>query len=251
MTWGRVTARSEEATLEFVEQGSEICDQDGDIRMSSIRVLLAEDHIITRKGIRRVLEDEADIQVVGEADDGEQAVVLSTETKPDVVIMDIAMPKLNGIEATKKIKASLPTTAVLVLSAYDDDEYVFGLLEAGAAGYLLKTVSVEELVRSVRAVFNGEPVLDPAVARKVISRLTSHETVNEPSKIVLTERETEVLKLAAEGLGNKDISARLNVSRRTVEGTLRTIFSKLGVGSRVEAVLYGLKRGWFSLEQLP
>ena len=246
-----MTARSEEATLECVEQGSEICDQDSDRRMSAIRVLLAEDHVITRKGIRRVLEDEADIQVVGEADDGEQAVALSTEMKPDVVIMDIAMPKLNGIEATKKIKADLPTTAVLVLSAYDDDEYVFGLLEAGAAGYLLKTVSVEELVRSVRAVFNGEPVLDPAVARKVISRLTSHERVTEPSKIVLTEREMEVLKLAAEGLGNKDISARLNVSRRTVEGTLRTIFNKLGVGSRVEAVLYGLKRGWFTLEQLP
>ena len=219
--------------------------------IADIRLLLAEDHVITRKGIRRVLEDEPDISVVGEADDGEQAVKLASETHPDVVIIDIAMPKLNGIDAAKQIKAQLPTTAILVLSAYDDDEYVFGLLEAGAAGYLLKTVSVEDLVRAVRAVFNGEPVLDPAVARKVIARVTSHERVREPAKEVLTEREMEILKLAAEGLGNKDISSRLNLSRRTVEGTLRTIFDKLGVGSRVEAILFGLRRGWFKLEQLP
>ena len=219
--------------------------------MSDIQVLLAEDHVITRQGIRRVLEDEPDIRVVGEADDGEQAVRLAAETRPDVVIIDIAMPKLNGIEATKQIKIDRPTTAVLVLSAYDDDEYVFGLLEAGAAGYLLKTVGVEELVRAVRAVFNGEPVLDPAVARKVIARVTSHQIVKQPVRVALTDREMEVLKLAAEGLGNKDISAKLSLSRRTVEGTLRTIFHKMGVGSRVEAILDGLKRGWFKLEQLP
>jgi DNA-binding NarL/FixJ family response regulator len=220
--------------------------------VKNVRVLLAEDHVITRQGIRRVLEDEPGIDVVGEAGDGEEAVQLATETHPDVVIMDIAMPKLNGIEATRRIKAVHPTTAVLILSAYDDDEYVFGLLEAGAAGYLLKTVAGDELVRAVRSVFNGEPVLDPAVAKKVIARVTSHGRVREPSKEeTLSQREMEVLRLAAEGLGNKDISARLHLSRRTVEGTLRAVFNKLGVGSRVEAILYGLRRGWFKLEELP
>ena len=220
--------------------------------MDDIRVLLAEDHVITRQGIRRVLEDEAGIVVVGEAGDGEEAVRLAAETQPDVIVMDIAMPGINGIEATKRIKANRPTTAVLILSAYDDDEYVFGLLEAGAAGYLLKTVGGDELVRSVRSVFNGEPVLDPVVARKVIARVTSHGRMKEPSRDdSLTEREMEVLKLAAGGLGNKDISAKLNLSRRTVEGTLRAVFNKLGVGSRVEAILYGLRRGWFKLEELP
>jgi DNA-binding NarL/FixJ family response regulator len=217
-----------------------------------VRVLLAEDHVITRQGIRRVLEDEPGIEVVGEAGDGEEAVQLATETKPDVIVMDIAMPKLNGIEATRRIKAVLPTTAVLILSAYDDDEYVFGLLEAGAAGYLLKTVGGDELVRAVRSVFNGEPVLDPVVAKKVIARVTSHGRVREPAREErLSEREMEVLKLAAEGLGNKDISARLHLSRRTIEGTLRAVFNKLGVGSRVEAILHGLRRGWFKLDELP
>jgi NarL family two-component system response regulator LiaR len=221
--------------------------------MIPVKVLLAEDHVITRQGIRRVLEDAPGIQVVGEAGDGEEAVALAAATQPDVIIMDIAMPKLNGIEATKQIKAVRPTTAVLILSAYDDDEYVFGLLEAGAAGYLLKTVSGDELIRAVRAVFGGEPVLDPVVARKVINRVTSHGKTREEAKAseALTNREMEVLGLAATGMGNKDISSNLHLSRRTIEGTLRAIFNKLGVSSRLEAILIGLKRGWFKLEELP
>jgi DNA-binding NarL/FixJ family response regulator len=199
-----------------------------------------------------VLEDEPGIAVVGEAGNGEDAVAMASEIRPDVVVMDIAMPRLNGIEATKKIKALLPTTAVLILSAYDDDEYVFELLEAGAAGYLLKTISGDELVRAVRSVFDGEPVLDSTVAKKVIARVTSRNRTKEPLREeTLSDREMEVLRLAAGGLGNKDISARLNLSRRTVEGTLRAVFNKLGVGSRVEAILYGLRRGWFKLEELP
>jgi NarL family two-component system response regulator LiaR len=221
--------------------------------MTPIKVLLAEDHVITRQGIRRVLEDAPGISVVGEAGDGEEAIAVAADTQPDVVIMDIAMPKLNGIEATKRIRLARSTTAVLILSAYDDDEYVFGLLEAGAAGYLLKTVSGDDLIRAVRAVFNGEPVLDPAVARKVIDRVTSHALGKEPPKAseALTDREMEVLGLAATGRGNKDISGRLHLSRRTIEGTLRAIFNKLGVSSRLEAILLGLKRGWFKLEDLP
>jgi two-component system, NarL family, response regulator LiaR len=224
----------------------------GVVFMTTVKVLLAEDHIITRQGIRKLLEDEADIQVVGEAGDGEEAVNLVKEKQPDLVIMDIAMPKLNGIEATRKIKAMNPTIVVLILTAYDDDEYIFGLLDAGAAGYLLKTASGDDLIRAINSVFKGELVLDPAVVKKVIDRVKSQGKPREPVKAqdFLSERELEVLKLAAGGMGNKAIAEHLAVSRRTVEGILRTIFNKLGVGSRVEAIMYGLKSGWFKLEEL-
>jgi NarL family two-component system response regulator LiaR len=221
--------------------------------MSSISVLLAEDHVITRQGIRRLLENEKGLMVIGEASDGEEAVQMVTEMKPDVVIMDIAMPKLNGIEATRQIKLIHPRTAVLILSAYDDDEYVFALLKAGAAGYLLKSVSGDELTRAIQAVYKGEPVLDPIVARKVVNyfRLPNKVPGLERPSEHLSNRETDIIKLAASGMTNKDIADKLHLSNRTVEGHLRTIFNKLGVGSRTEAVLYGLRKGWFTLEELP
>jgi len=220
--------------------------------MSSISVLLAEDHVITRQGIRRLLEDEKGLTVIGEAGDGEEAVQMVTEMKPDVVIMDIAMPKLNGIEATRQIKLIHPRTGVLILSAYDDDEYVFALLKAGAAGYLLKNVSGDELSRAIRAVYKGEPVLDPIIARKVMNyfRLPGKVRGLERPSEHLSNRETDIIKLAARGMTNKDIADKLHLSNRTVEGHLRTIFNKLGVGSRTEAVLYGLRKGWLTLEEL-
>lgn len=220
--------------------------------MSSISVLLAEDHVITRQGIRRLLEGEKDLAVIGEASDGEEAVQMVSELKPDVVVMDIAMPKLNGIEATRQIKLIHPRTGVLILSAYDDDEYVFALLRVGAAGYLLKNVSGDELIRAIRAVYKGEPVLDSIIAQKVMNyfrlpgRVRGLEGVSEH----LSKREIDIIKLAAEGMTNKDIADKLHLSSRTVEGHLRTIFNKLGVGSRTEAVLYGLRKGWFKLEEL-
>jgi len=220
--------------------------------MSSISVLLAEDHVITRQGIRRLLEDAKGLTVIGEAGDGEEAVQMVTEMHPDVVIMDIAMPKLNGIEATRQIKLICPNTAVLILSAYDDDEYVFGLVEAGAAGYLLKTASGDELTHAIRAVHKGEPVLDPIIARKVLNRLRFPGKIRRgarPSER-LSDREMDIIKLAAKGMSNKDIANELHLSWRTVEGNLRNIFNKLGVGSRTEAVLYGLRKGWLTLEEL-
>jgi NarL family two-component system response regulator LiaR len=221
--------------------------------MSTISVLLAEDHVITREGIRRLLEAEKGVTVVGEAGDGEEAVQKVSELKPDVVIMDIAMPRLNGIEATRQIKLNNPRTAVLILSAYDDDEYVFALLKAGAAGYLLKSVGGDELTRAIQAVYKGEPVLDPVVARKVVNyfRLPGKMKGLERPSEHLSERETDIIKLAARGMTNKDIADKLHLSNRTVEGHLRTIFNKLGVGSRTEAVLYGLRKGWLTLEELP
>jgi NarL family two-component system response regulator LiaR len=221
--------------------------------MSSINVLLDEDHVITRQGIRRLIEDEKGVTVIGEASDGEEAVQMVTDLKPDIVIMDIAMPKLNAIEATRQIKLTSPRTAVLILSAYDDDEYVFALLKVGAAGYLLKNVSGDELTRAIRAVYKGEPVLDPMVARKVMNyfKLPGKGRGLEKPSEHLSNRETDILKLAAKGMTNKDIADKLHLSNRTVEGHLRTIFNKLGVGSRTEAVLYGLRKGWFTLEELP
>jgi NarL family two-component system response regulator LiaR len=218
--------------------------------MDKIRILLADDHVVVRQGTRELLEREEDIEVVAEAGDGEEAVRLTNSQRPDVAIMDISMPKLNGIEATRQIKAIQPATAVLVLTAYDDDQYIFALLEAGAAGYLLKNVRAEELVDAVRAVHAGESVLHPTVARKVINRFARPKEERETDSAVerLTERELEVLKLAAKGMTNREIAQELVISVRTVQVHLTNIFGKIGVGSRTEAVLYGLREGWLALE---
>lgn len=215
--------------------------------MNKIRVLLAEDHVVVRESIRQFLDREPDLEVIGEAGDGQEAVRLAGQFKPDIVVMDVAMPNVNGIEATKEIKALCPATAVLALSAYSYDQYIFALLEAGAAGYLLKDVSGQELIDAIRAVHRGDCVLHPAVARKVVSRFSSG---GEPAKCKLTERESEILKRAAKGMCNKDIAEELFLSLRTVEAHLGSIFNKLGVGSRTEAVVYALKKGWFTLEDL-
>ena len=213
-----------------------------------------EDHVVVRQGTRQLLEREPDFEVVGEAGDGVEAVAAATHLKPDVIIMDIAMPNLNGIEATKQIKELLPSVAVLVLSSYDYDEYILSLLEAGAAGYLLKSVSGDDLVSAVRAVNTGEPVLHPVIIRKMMTNLrpqaATKPALTRPTDL-LSEREMEVLRLAARGMSNKDIGEALFISIRTVQAHLRSIFNRLGVGSRSEAILYCLKKGWFSLDDLP
>ena len=220
--------------------------------MDKIRVLVADDHAIVREGTRRVLESESDIEVVGEAGDGEEAVSQATRLQPDVAIIDIAMPKLNGIEATRQIKTLLPATAVLILTAYDNDQYIFSLLEAGAAGYLLKNVRGSELVEAIRSVHSGESVLHPVIAHKVLQRFVpSIQEAKGGTPENLSQRELEVLKLAARGMSNKDISDKLYLSVRTVQAHLANILSKLQVGSRTEAILHGLKEGWFSLEDIP
>ena len=218
--------------------------------MGKIRILLADDHVLLREGTRELLEREEDMQVVAEAGDGEEAVRLTQSQRPDVVLMDIAMPRLNGIEATKQIKVLYPATAVLILTAYDDDQYVFALLEAGAAGYLLKNVRRRDLIEAIRAVHAGESVLHPAIARKVVNRFShpSGEPPEERAVEQLTEREFQVLKLAAKGMSNKDIAHHLDLSIRTVQAHLSTVFSKMQVGSRTEAVVQALQKGWLTLE---
>ncbi len=221
--------------------------------MNPIRILLVEDYTLVRETIAQFLGREPDLVVVGQAGDGEEGVRLARKLKPDVVIIDVSMPKLNGIEATKRIKEFRPRTTVLALSAYDYDQYVFALLDAGCAGYLLKDVSGHDLVSAIRAVNKGDSVLHPTIARKVVERyrtMAAKQQYRTTGPMLLTERETEVLKKAAMGMSNKDIANDLVVSVRTVESILSSIFNKLGVGSRTEAVMYGLRKGCFTMEDL-
>src|SRR3990172_6114137 len=173
--------------------------------MEKIRVIIADDHAVVREGTRHILEQEGDIQVVGEARDGAEAVALTETLKPDVAIVDISMPVIGGIEATERIKASRPGTAVLILTSYDDDRYVFALLAAGAAGYLLKDVPSEEVVRAVRSVYAGEPVLHPAIARKVLARFAAEAQGGyggREGERLLMDRELDILRLAGWGVGD-------------------------------------------------
>lgn len=209
----------------------------------TIRVVLADDHSVVRKGVREFLEEEPDIEVIGEASDGQQAVDLAVQLQPDVIVMDIKMPLLSGVDATKRIRSSAPGVRVLALTAFDDDPYVFGLLEAGASGYVLKTAESAELVRAIRAVAAGQSALDPAIAPRLIARVAQPA----PSGETLTERELEVLRLAARGLTNKQIGHDLDISDRTVQNHLANMYAKLGVASRTEAVTAALQRGLFRL----
>ena len=216
---------------------------------NKITVIIADDHVLVRDGTRELLQKENDLEVIGEAGDGEETVRLVKELRPDVAIVDISMPRLDGIEATKQIKVISPSTAVLILTAYDYDQYVFALLEAGAAGYLLKDVRGREVIEAVRAVHAGESVLHPVVARKALNRFV-RSGAKEPGGQELTERETEVLRMAARGWSNKEIAQELDLSVRTVQGHLGNIFNKLAVGSRTEAVISGLKKGLLTLEDI-
>jgi DNA-binding NarL/FixJ family response regulator len=214
----------------------------------TIRVVLADDHAVVRKGIREFLEEDSSIHVVAEANDGEEAVALIAQEKPEVAVFDIQMPKVNGMEATRRIKKDFPQTRVLILSAYDDDPYIFAAFQAGANGYLLKTASSDELVHAVHAIAAGESALSPTVARKLVLRTTGNASVREEPLEPLTDREMEILRLAAKGLGNKQIGVALGISDRTVQGHLANIYAKLGVSTRTEAVLFAVREKWLTLD---
>jgi DNA-binding NarL/FixJ family response regulator len=220
--------------------------------MNKIKVLLADNHTLFREGTRSLIEQETDMEVVGEAGDGAETIKLVTERHPHVVLMDIAMPKVNGIEVTSQIKADFPATAVLILTDYDNDQYIVALLEAGAAGYLLKNVSGADLVNAIHAVHAGESVLHPAIAHKIFSRLGSNgrQTQDTAQGINISEREMEILKLAARGMSNQNIATQLYLSHRTVQAHLANIFRKMDVGSRTEAVLKAMRKGWLGLDDL-
>jgi len=220
---------------------------------NKIRILIADDHAVLREGIRRLLEQEKDMEVVGEASDGEEAVSMTEELKPDVVLMDIVMPKMTGVEATKLIKQSWPTTCILVLTAYSDIRYILGLLEAGASGYLLKSARSDEIVGAIRAIRSGESVLDSTATRKLLERVVSltREADEDSGRGQLSPREIEILKLAAKGLSNNDIAAKLKLSMRTVKAHLSNIFNKMRCSCRTEAIVKGFREGYVTLEDVP
>ena len=219
-----------------------------------IRVILADDHAILRQGTAELLRREPDIDVVGEAANGLEAVDLAHRLKPDIVVMDIRMPALSGVEATRQIRESLPAVQILVLTAHDDDQYVFSLLEAGASSYLLKSAPISELINAIRLVRAGESPLDPAIARRIISRMSGGHTPTRasardaPMPEELTARELDVLQLLAHGLSNRAIGEVLCISDRTVQAHLTSVFGKLDVTSRLDAVLTAIRRGLLSLD---
>lgn len=209
---------------------------------TSIRVLLADDHAVVRAGIRQILEHAEDIKVVAEAEDGEEAERLIAEHVPDVAVLDIQMPKASGIEVTRWVRAHHRAVGVLILTAYDDDPYVFAVLQAGANGYVLKTASPAEIIQAVRDVHEGKSALDPAITQKVLAQITSQRETRQIEH--LTEREMEVLTLVAKGYTNKAIGAQLDISDRTVQGHLAKIFTKMNASSRTEAVMRAISFGW-------
>lgn len=208
---------------------------------SKIRVLLADDHVVLREATAELIDHQPDMRVVGQAGTGEETIAMAITLRPNVIVMDIAMPRLDGLTATQQIMAECPTTKVLVLTAHEDEEHIIPLLEAGAIGYLPKTVGLNELLEAIRATSRGESVLPPAVASVVVQHLA--RKASGVSDDNLTPREMEVLRLLAEGLSNHQIALRLELSVRTIEAHLTHIYAKLGVGSRVEAVLQAQRKG--------
>lgn len=214
--------------------------------MAKIRLLIADDHPTFREGLSRMLSDEEDFECIGKAADGLEAVEMTWKLKPDVVLIDISMPNLDGIAAAKQIRAKSPDTAIIIISAFDYDSYILAALQAGAAGYMLKTTPLGELISAIRLVHRGESVLDVKATGKLVRHLRGGAP--SPDFEPLQTRETVVLKLAAQGMSNKEIARELSISERTVQTHLLNVFRKLGVNSRTQAVLYALRKGWITLD---
>jgi DNA-binding NarL/FixJ family response regulator len=211
----------------------------------NIRVLIADDHPVVREGLAAMLSRQPDIDVVGEANDGIEAVERAGELLPDIILMDLQMPRLGGVEAIKQIRERFPQVQLIVLTTYGDDDSIFQGIAAGARGYLLKDAPRDELFRAVRAVAHGESLLQPAVATRLLDRFARPKV--EPPRETLTERELDVLRLLAKGSANKQIGAQLHISESTVKTHVANIFQKLEVTDRTEAVTVALTRGLIKL----
>ena len=213
----------------------------------TIKVLITDDHPVVRKGLSALLAAKTGIEVVGEAVNGREAVELVQELKPDVILMDLLMPEMDGIVATKQIKEIIPDSKILVMTSFATDEMVFPAIKSGALGYLLKDSTPDELIGAIRQVYQGEPSLHPKIARKVLMEI-SNPTVNTPSEDPLTERELGVLKSIAKGMSNQEIGIELSISETTVRTHVSRILSKLHLASRTQAALYALKEGLANLD---
>ncbi len=209
-----------------------------------ISVLIADDHGIVREGLRAVINAEPDMKLIGEAVDGEDACQKVLALKPDVIVMDLMMPRKNGLDATREIKHAMPQARILVLTSFGDDEMVFAAIKAGAVGYLLKDSSAQELPDAIRCLYRDESSLHPAIARKLVMRCADDSTASD----ALTEMEIEVLKLMTHGLKNQAIGNRLNISERTARFHVSNIMSKLHLENRTEAALYAIRRGLVSAD---
>lgn len=219
--------------------------------MEKIKVLVADDHPAFREGLCRFIAEEQDMEVIAQPEDGEQAMQMARELLPDVAVMDVAMPRVNGIEAARQIKTMLPSVTILMLSAFDYESYLLASIRAGAAGYMLKSTPVGDLVNAVRMVYRGEALYDLKTISKIMSQLTieGDNIKKVPSK--LHSRELEVMRLAARGMSNKEIAENLGISERTVQTHMSNIFKRIKVSSRIEAVLYAIQEGWLTLDDLP
>jgi NarL family two-component system response regulator LiaR len=217
---------------------------------SPIRVLITDDHSIVRKGIRALLATEPDIEVVGEAGDGAEAAAQAQALHPDVILMDLVMPKVDGIEATRRILAQQPEMRILVLTSFAADDKVFPAIKAGALGYLLKDSGPDELVQAIHQVHRGEPSLEPSIARKVLLELSQPPKTPLTAE-PLTEREVDVLRLVAQGRSNRDIAEELVITEMTVRTHVSNILGKLHLASRTQAALYALREGLASLDDVP
>ncbi len=229
---------------------NQVCAKSVEVAVAErIRVLIADDHNVVRGGLRALLETEEGIDVIAEASDGVEAVLKARAFNPDVILLDLVMPRKTGIEAIQEIKQENPDARILVLTSFSDDDKVFAAIKAGALGYLLKETSTAELLQAIRDVYHGESSLHPAIARKLIRELNrpanNTPTIDEP----LTDREVEVLIFVARGLSNQEIADSLYISERTVRTHVSNILSKLHLANRTQAALYALKEGLASLEE--
>jgi DNA-binding NarL/FixJ family response regulator len=214
-------------------------------RGDTIRVIIADDHALFRRGLQMVLESEDDIEVLAEAGDGDEAVQLATEHMPDLILMDVRMPSHGGIEATREIKDNVPHTKILMLTISDEEEDLYDAIKAGASGYLLKEISIEEVAEAIRKVHAGQSLISPSMASKLLTEFASMAKKDEEKQQMpaprLTDREMEVLTLVAQGLNNRDIAKELFISENTVKNHVRNILEKLHLHSRMEAVVYAVR----------